>query len=68
MPCEICNGFGYVNVPGSWFRGGPVQMPCECQKVDLLKGAVLVDPEIAILPDDAEGPLEIKTTYERVRE
>lgn len=45
MPCEKCNDLGYVEVPGSWFRGAPVQLPCECRSLDMFKGAVLVDIE-----------------------
>ena len=51
--CKSCNGRGEVAVPGSFFMGGPVMLPCVCRKPASLISTHTVDARV--LKEEAHG-------------
>lgn len=48
--CQKCFGRGVVPILGSYFRGGPVELPCECCSTPLLARPAAGVGEVVVLP------------------
>lgn len=46
-PCKRCGGLGLLQIPGTWFLGGPLFDECPAckQPIDLLRNAVIEQPD-----------------------